>query len=105
MQDLKIVNKKLNFEKNIPKIKIGKNAILKTLIRLTCASFQAQVRRVYSFSNTTMEILDWKIIFFNSNLQHNISRLKQPIASVPAFKGLFINTGLGIIISTKNQDE
>lgn len=78
MQDLKIVNKKLNLEKNIPKIKIGKNAILKTL-RLTCASFQAQVRRVYSFSNTTMEILDWKIIFFNSNLQHNISRLKRHI--------------------------
>ncbi len=64
MPDLKIVNKKLNFKKDIPKIKIGKNAILTTLITLTCASFQAQVRRVYSFSNTTMEILDWKIIFF-----------------------------------------
>lgn len=41
---------------------MGKNAILITLIGLTCASFQAQVKRVYSFSNTGMEILDW--IFF-----------------------------------------
>lgn len=63
MPDLKIVNKKLNFKKNIPKIKIGKNAILRTLIGLTCASYQAQVRRVYSFSNTTMEIFGLDFFF------------------------------------------
>lgn len=64
MQDLKIVTKKLNFKKNIPKIKIGKNAILTTLITLTCASYQAQVRRVYSLSNTTMEIFGLENYFF-----------------------------------------
>jgi len=54
----------------------------------------------YNYGNIGLEI-----IFFNSNLQHNISHLKPPIASVPAFKGISINTGLGITISTKNQDE